>query len=101
LDGVKLKIEVGGLAKGQSVKLGVRPEHFAAKSATEMAATVEIIEQLGAESLVYARAGSAGTQMLTIRRANASGLAPGERFKIGLPSGNLLLFDADGRRLRN
>ncbi len=101
LDGVKLKVKVGGLVKGQSVKLGVRPEHFTAKSATEIAATVEIIEQLGAESLVYARAGSAGTQMLTVRRANASGLAQGERFKIGLPSANLLLFDADGRRLRH
>jgi lactose/L-arabinose transport system ATP-binding protein len=101
LDGVKLKIPVGGLKKNQMVKLGIRPEHFTAKSTAELAATVEIIEQLGAESLVYARAGSAGTQMLTIRRANASGLTQGGRFKIGLPAENLLLFGEDGKRLRH
>jgi lactose/L-arabinose transport system ATP-binding protein len=100
LDGVTLKVPIGGLKKNQAVKLGIRPEHFTAKSAAELAATVEIIEQLGAESLVYARVGSAGTQMLTIRRANAAGLAQGGRFKIGLPAENLLLFGEDGKRLR-
>jgi hypothetical protein len=61
----------------------------------------KIIEQLGAESLLYARAGYSGVQMLTIRRANASGLSQGEHFKVGLPIENLFLFDADGRRLRH
>jgi lactose/L-arabinose transport system ATP-binding protein len=101
LDGVKLKVTIGGLRKNQAVNIGIRPELFMAKSATEVAATVEIIEHLGAESLVYARAGSAGTQMLTIRRANAAGLAQGARFKIGLPVENLLLFGEDGKRLRH
>jgi lactose/L-arabinose transport system ATP-binding protein len=101
LDNVKLNVPVGGLKKNQAVKVGIRPELFMAKSATEVAATVEIIEQLGAESLVYARAGNEGTQMLTIRRANVAGLAQGGRFKIGLPAKNLLLFDDDGKRLRH
>ncbi len=77
--------------------LGVRPEHvIVGGSGDAVAAQVEGIEYLGADSLLSCRVGS---EMLTARIAGRTGLRRGDTVQLGWARGALHIFDgASGSR---
>jgi len=77
------------------VWLGVRPEHILTQAAAEMAmfqteVQVEIVEPMGADTLVLARMGS---QSLRVRLDGQTRVRIGDRLKIGINPANTSLFD--------
>ena len=89
-----------GLAAGTPVVLGVRPEHveIAAESAADARATVDIVEQLGGESFLYATLGDGSP--LTLRCADESPVARGDTVHVRFRRERVHLFDADGAAIR-
>ncbi|MBI1773888.1 MAG: sn-glycerol-3-phosphate ABC transporter ATP-binding protein UgpC [Proteobacteria bacterium] len=89
----------GSSLEGRSVTLGIRPEHVAivGDRPTGLQAAVELMEPMGAESLVWCRlAGSP----LSIRVGGDTRIAKGDVLPIEIPPGHLSLFDdASGERL--
>jgi len=83
---------------GTPVTVGIRPEHFRAGGSAALDVTVEIIEHLGGETYAYARRGRG--DVLTIATANNRALAAGDAYRAAFDPAALLVFDADGRRLR-
>ena len=89
--------------------LGIRPEHLAlapnggaSPGALALELGVTAVEQVGAESFVYARPDSAdgeGTPEIIIRVPGAASPRPGERVTAVASREQLHLFAQDGRRL--
>ncbi|MBL8808089.1 MAG: ATP-binding cassette domain-containing protein [Rhodospirillales bacterium] len=79
--------------------LGIRPEHVTvgpAPSAFE--AAVEIVEPMGADSLVWCR--TPGGTAFSLRLSGEGGIRPGDRMPVSFPSAAVSLFaKADGARL--
>jgi multiple sugar transport system ATP-binding protein len=83
---------------GQAVKYGVRPEHLELASAG-VAATVEVVEPMGAETEILAKVGE---QTFTVMTHGRSSAGPGERIFLAPQSAHAHLFDAaSGRRIPN
>ncbi len=111
-------IEVGGtvlqrpaglvLPAGSDVTVGVRPEAIRLGGEQEgIPAVVTLVEELGAEAFIHAslvtdRAMDAGaTQMVIARLAPHLAPAKGERIRLHVAPGTMLLFDAStGARIR-
>ena len=84
-----------GLAPGTDVTLGVRPEHVAPAAADAMLAlTVDLVEQLGNEALVYAAA--PGLPQVTLRLDGQTGLARGAPIAVRFVPDHVHLFDTTG-----
>jgi sn-glycerol 3-phosphate transport system ATP-binding protein len=86
---------------GRQVTLGIRPEHLeaAAEGAGVAHLSVEVIEQLGADTLVHGHFGSDRTD-LTVRLAGVSSLKSGEVLPLAVAPAHLHLFDpGSGARL--
>ncbi|PWC32645.1 sn-glycerol-3-phosphate import ATP-binding protein UgpC [Azospirillum sp. TSO35-2] len=82
---------------GRAVKLGVRPEHLATAD-SGFAIEVELVEALGADTVVYGRL--AGGESLLVRVAGLPTCRNGDRLTVAPPPDALHLFDAvTGRRL--
>ena len=96
----------GGVPSGQAgrqVTLGIRPEHFALAGEGEGVAhlTVEVVEQLGADTLVHGHFGADRTD-LTLRLSGNLSFARGAVLPLAIEPGHLHLFDPEsGRRLVN
>jgi multiple sugar transport system ATP-binding protein len=89
---------VPGPAPGTRVTLGIRPEHIAVAPADgALAVTVDFVEQLGAETFVYASA--PGLPQITLRQDGQTRLARGETVPIGFAPEHLHLFDEAGATL--
>ncbi|MDT7838251.1 ABC transporter ATP-binding protein [Aquabacterium sp. OR-4] len=90
-----LQSEAPAAAAGGSV--GLRPESIVVQAAgsTPVEASVELIEALGAETLVYART-PAGAQFAA-RQNSRSTLRPGERVSLTLDTRQAHWFDTAGR----
>ena len=86
------------LSDGTEITVGIRPEHFRREGSAVLDVTVELIEHLGGETYAYAR-GSAG-ELLTIATDNDREIASGHSYRAHFDPAQLLLFGADGRRLR-
>jgi lactose/L-arabinose transport system ATP-binding protein len=89
-----------GAAKvGDSVKLGIRPEHFGepAGAPVRLTASAQVVEQLGGVSYVYAT-GPGGGQ-LTVQQKGHSRIHAGDEFQIGIDPTTCLLFDTTGERI--
>ena len=90
-----------GLA-GRTVTAGIRPEHLAldgtADPAHRLTIAVELVEALGADTVVHGRLGDGATLL-----ARLPGVAPvraGDQLAFGVPEDHLHLFDPDtGRAL--
>ncbi|HUN51912.1 MAG TPA: sn-glycerol-3-phosphate import ATP-binding protein UgpC [Candidatus Sulfotelmatobacter sp.] len=101
-DGSRLAIRGNGIAEqaGRGVTLGLRPEHLAlAGEAADdtLALTVEVAEELGADTLVH---GHVGTADLVARLPGQAAIAAGDRLRLRPDPRMLHLFDRDsGRRL--
>ena len=87
------------LANGQVVTLGIRPEHFRREGTAALDVGIEIIEHLGGETYAYAR--GEGTDLLTIATDNDRELKTGARYQARFDPASLLVFDAEGKRIRS
>jgi multiple sugar transport system ATP-binding protein len=82
--------------EGQSVKYGIRPEHLSFGS-QGIAAEIEVVEPMGAETEVLVRIGGQSFTVMTHGRAS---FGPGERVWVSPQAGNAHVFDtAGGRRI--
>ena len=86
-----------GAKVGDSVTLGIRPEHFVETGDTMLTATAQVVEQLGGVSYVYAT-GRNGAK-ITIQQKGHSAIPAGAEVHIGLDPAACLAFDAAGLRL--
>ena len=83
---------------GRPVTVGVRPEHLAATSDGGLALTVDLVEALGADTIVYGRIGD--ETMLVARLPGTTAVRLGERITVAPSRDSLHLFDRDtGKRL--
>lgn len=85
-------LEVERAVNAREVVVGVRPEHVALAEAGEgcLAAAVEVVEPMGAETFVHCRAGD----VQVVLRTDQPPPAPGDAVHLALASERLHLFDA-------
>jgi multiple sugar transport system ATP-binding protein len=81
--------------------IGLRPESVsvAAEHHADLTATVELVEALGAESLIHVRT-ERGTQLIA-RQTARTPLHAGDRVGLSIDTDAAHLFDAQGRIIRN
>ncbi len=105
--GVRLATQLtGGLAGGEDVTVGVRPEHLApaangaaAPSGNEVQVAVDLIEALGADTVVHSRLDGTEDRLLA-RLPGSVTVTPGMTLTLTVEPGALQLFDkATGRSL--
>jgi ABC-type sugar transport system ATPase subunit len=87
------------LSPGSTLTLGVRPEHvaIAAPGGGDLSATVDLVEQLGGETLIYATV--PGLSPLTVRETGQARRARGDAIGLAFDRAHLHLFGPDERRL--
>jgi multiple sugar transport system ATP-binding protein len=79
---------------GRPVTLGIRPEHIAVEGAGDWDGfTVEIVEPLGADSLVWCTDGGLS---LEVRTSGERAIKPGTSTALGIDPRRISLFAADG-----
>ncbi len=89
---------------GQQIKLGLRPEDFAAAGsipdpAGTLSAPIQYAEQTGGDATLYLRVGD-GLVAARTDPERISRLAPGQQVDLAFPKAKLHVFDAqNGRRL--
>jgi lactose/L-arabinose transport system ATP-binding protein len=88
-----------GLPEAAEVTVGLRPDLFRRGGPAEIEFVVDIVEQLGTETLLHARPQAKGA-MLTAVGERALAVRPGQKRAFGLDPGKMLLFDAQGKRIR-
>ena len=85
--------------KNSNLTMGLRPEHIHLDPSGHLEISVEIVEVLGAETIVHGQVGSQRSP-LVIRHVGDPGLKTGEKVKIKVTQEDLQLFDsANGSRL--
>ncbi len=97
--GVRIPVNGAAPAAAGDVTVGIRPEHVEPGAAgAPLSLKVELIERLGAESLVYGRLQGGGE--LTARIDGEREIAAGSTLALGVTTRHLHLFDrASGKRL--
>ena len=84
----------------QAETAGIRPEHLViAPGGQGWSARAQVVETLGADTIVYADVERIGP--MTIRLAGNNRLRAGEALRIAPEPGHLHLFDANGRRMED
>jgi multiple sugar transport system ATP-binding protein len=86
-----------GLRAGDTVSVGIRPEHLAIGANGDIPGRVEIVEHLGDETLAYVGIGAEAP--LTVKAAADSGVAIGDTVRLAVKPGAAITFDSDGRAL--
>ncbi|MBN9036149.1 MAG: sn-glycerol-3-phosphate ABC transporter ATP-binding protein UgpC [Rhizobiales bacterium] len=83
---------------GGAVELGIRPEHIViGTGADALPAAVEMVEPMGAETLVWARVAD---EPFSLRVEHTVKLRPGDRIDLSFPGENVHVFRAGtGKRL--
>ncbi len=93
---VEVAVDASQAKAGQSVTLGVRPEHLQAHATTNcLTATVRFVESLGAVSYAYGVL-NGGTEELTAQFGPDAPVAAGQSLRLGVPADAAFLFDAAG-----
>ena len=84
----------GSAAVGTAVVVGIRPEHLLLVSESEALAhlQVEMVELLGADTIVYGTLGAAGPSLM-LRLNGIAEIASGTELPLGFPPDQLHLFD--------
>ncbi|MEO5806704.1 sn-glycerol-3-phosphate ABC transporter ATP-binding protein UgpC [Devosia sp.] len=85
-------------AKGATVTLGIRPEHFSETGSAKLSLNIDIIEHLGGESFAYARAGV--SDVVTVALRNGRDVKAGQALDARFDPSSALLFNAEGQRVR-
>ena len=96
--GIALPKLTNGIAEGTEVTAGIRPDHFKRGGSANLPVQVEIVEHLGGETFVHARAGS--SSILTIGSDNGREIKSGDQMEARFDPARVLLFDGEGTRLR-
>jgi sn-glycerol 3-phosphate transport system ATP-binding protein len=100
--GIALPLADGqALPAGSAVKVGVRPEDLAVASGKgDLELTVDLVEHLGAETVVIGHAAAAGREAFAMRRHGDVEFGIGAPIQITLPRDKLHIFDTQsGSRL--
>ncbi|EIM25000.1 ABC transporter ATP-binding protein [Microvirga lotononidis] len=89
-------VRTGSLSAGDSVTIGIRPEHMevGGADATSLRGTIDAVEQLGESSYVYMRLAS-GDDVI-VRAPGETDAAPGGSYTAHVPRRALHVFDASG-----
>jgi lactose/L-arabinose transport system ATP-binding protein len=99
--GVRLALPITGKAppQGDSITIGVRPEHFgeAGQGDADITVAVDVTEQLGSTSYVYA--GISGEELI-IERDPAKHYARNGSLTVSIDAARVCAFDSAGNRLR-
>ena len=98
-DGTKIHapLPASALGIGDTITLGIRPEHISLGVEGSIGAQVNLVEHLGSESYVSLQANSG--EVLTVRVSGESKIAPEETVRLALDTDFLHLFDATGQRI--
>ncbi|KRD49533.1 sn-glycerol-3-phosphate ABC transporter ATP-binding protein UgpC [Ensifer sp. Root278] len=93
-----IPVAIKGATPGSSVTIGIRPEHFGDSGSASLDLTIDMLEHLGGETFAYARHGDG--ELIIIETKNGRGLKSGDSIAARFDPAAVLVFDADGRRLR-
>ena len=95
---VPLTAPIAGSAN-RPVRVGIRPEHMHVSATSSFAVAVDLVEALGADTLVHGRLGDAGG-LLTLRLPGNARVVAGDRLPVGISPDDVHVFDAEsGARL--
>ncbi len=97
-----ITIAASSLSHGDDVTVGIRPEFvtLAPQSRDTMAATVERLEFLGSEVILFARLNGMGeTVVVKLTPSDADDLGPGKPVHLAIQPDKAMLFGADGERI--
>ena len=101
IDGNRATVRVAdrsrGIAPGEEVVVGVRPEYMLIDPAGPLAATVEVVEVLGAETIVHTRLASGDSVLVSMR--GIALLHAGSMVRLGFDSRFVHVFDGGGEVL--
>ncbi|MEL7302834.1 MAG: sn-glycerol-3-phosphate ABC transporter ATP-binding protein UgpC [Pseudomonadota bacterium] len=101
LSNLSLSVPVRGdvPAKGTTVDVGIRPEHFVGSddSATQYTGVANMVEQLGGVSYLYLGVGTGG--QLTVEQKGHAMTTDGEQTTVGIDGSRAMLFTTDGARV--
>jgi len=100
IDGAMLPLAgLGSAETGRRVLVGMRPEHLELAAEGPVKVEVQLLERLGADTILHGRLGGNGT-ILTARGAGTLAPALGERLNFAIRPEHIHLFDPEsGRRL--
>ena len=100
IDGAMLPLAgLGSAEAGRRVLVGMRPEHLELAAEGPVKVEVQLLERLGADTILHGRLGGNGT-VLTARGAGTLAPALGERLNFAIRPEHIHLFDPEnGRRL--
>jgi len=98
--GLTVRRRGAGGAVGETIKVGIRPEHFTEVEggAPALSAKAQVVEQLGGVSYVYA-VGKDDETKVTIQQKGHSRIAGGATIAVGIEDGAALAFDSNGLRI--
>ena len=84
---------------GRAVQVGLRPEHLELAADGPLPLTVELLERLGADTIVHGKLGGNGT-IVTVRAAGTINPPLGETLRFAIHSHHIHVFDqATGARI--
>lgn len=89
---VNMSVKDSSLKKGQSVIVGIRPEHFDPHGEVNLSTKIDVIENLGGTAYAYAR--SDETDALTIELKEESDIEEGKEVTVRFNAERAFLFDA-------
>jgi multiple sugar transport system ATP-binding protein len=98
-DGVVLSVTapLGSVSKGDAVTLGIRPHALVIDARGPLSGTVQLVEQLGNETVV--RVGLTGSHELTAVLSGQEAFAVGSPISLGFAPADIHLFGADANRV--
>jgi sn-glycerol 3-phosphate transport system ATP-binding protein len=96
-DGTVLAATTGAVPVGSVLSIGMRPEHFIIDSAGPLHLSADLIEMLGADSIVHGRLGDADETILA-RLPGTVRIEAGERIPLAIAGEHVHLFDAESDR---
>ena len=85
------------LKAGDTIKIGIRPEHLDEAEGISLTAVADVIEQLGSTAYIHASLPSAEVVVAEKRRTQAK---PGEPVSLRFDPANARYFADDGKRIR-
>jgi lactose/L-arabinose transport system ATP-binding protein len=86
------------LADGAQITVGIRPDHFKRGGTAKLPVMIEIVEHMGGETFVHARASS--SSILTIASDDGRNFKSGDALEARFDPARVMLFDGAGSRVR-
>jgi multiple sugar transport system ATP-binding protein len=97
---VRCEVDASGAKAGDTVTLGLRPEHFRRDGAdNRIETTITFVESLGSTTHAYCEYAGLD-EPLTVELDGAARLRNGTTLSLSIPAASTYLFDAGGRAFR-